>query len=332
MIITGWDIGGAHIKVAKINFEKNKIITKQIYSPVWKNINNLYKSIKKVNQKIGHCNYHSITMTAELSDIFLNRKKGTAHIVNLCSKIFGKKKIYFYNKKKFLKKKEALNYSKSLSSLNWHASANLISNYLSNCILVDIGSTTTDIITIKNNKVNTKGKSDCQRLKSKELLYIGVLRTPLFAIERKKNLIFENFSDLSDIYRILKKIPKKFDTTPTNDNKGKDKHSSARRVARVFGDDYKKKKFSKWKNFSIKIKKKQEKILKENINNIKKKNFSKNVPVIGAGIGEFLLKKIYKNKNYSSFYKKINYLKKNTINCEAAISSAILLNNFLKEK
>ena len=52
MKIIGWDIGGAHIKAAKIDFKKKSLKTKQIYSPVWKNINNLKKSISYIKKKI----------------------------------------------------------------------------------------------------------------------------------------------------------------------------------------------------------------------------------------------------------------------------------------
>ena len=99
MKIIGWDIGGAHIKAVKIDFEKKKSETKQIYSPIWKNTNNLKKSIKLIKKKFGKCNYHAITMTAELSDIFLERSDGVKYIINLSSKILGDKKIFFIVKK-----------------------------------------------------------------------------------------------------------------------------------------------------------------------------------------------------------------------------------------
>jgi len=70
--------------------------------------------------------------------------------------------------------------------MNWHATASFISNFFPNCILVDIGSTTTDIIPIKNKEIISKGVSDYQRLKSNELVYLGVLRTPIQAVEKKK--------------------------------------------------------------------------------------------------------------------------------------------------
>ncbi len=59
--------------------------------------------------------------------------------------------------------------------------------------------------------------------------------------------------------------------------------------------------FLKWKKIAFKIEKKQKEILKKNINKIKNRNFSKEIPILGAGIGEFLLKNIFKKKNYFSF-------------------------------
>ena len=333
MKIIGWDIGGAHIKAAKIDFKKKESETKQIYSPIWKNTNNLKKSIKLIKKKLGKCNYHAITMSAELSDIFLERSDGVKYIINLSSKILGDKKIFFYSKKSFIRKEIALKNTSVLNSMNWHATANCISNFFPNCILVDVGSTTTDIIPIKNQKIISKGSNDHQRLGSNELIYLGVLRSPIHAVERKKNLIYENFANLSDVYRVLNKIPIKFDLSPTQDNKSKNKHDSARRIARIYGKDYKKTHFLKWKETASQIEKKQEKILKKSINKIKKRNFSKEIPIIGAGVGEFLLKNIFKRKNYFSFYSKINHIKKsNAINCEAAVSAAIILNSFLERK
>ena len=270
MKIIGWDIGGAHIKAAKIDFKKKESETKQIYSPIWKNTNNLKKSIKLIKKKLGKCNYHAITMSAELSDIFLERSDGVKYIINLSSKILGDKKIFFYSKKSFIRKEIALKNTSVLNSMNWHATANCISNFFPNCILVDVGSTTTDIIPIKNQKIISKGSNDHQRLGSNELIYLGVLRSPIHAVERKKNLIYENFANLSDVYRVLNKIPIKFDLSPTQDNKSKNKHDSARRIARIFGKDYKKTHFLKWKETASQIEKKQEKILKKSINKIKK--------------------------------------------------------------
>jgi probable H4MPT-linked C1 transfer pathway protein len=273
-------------------------------------------------------------MTAELSDIFENRNKGTKKVINTLCKILPEKKTFFYsNKKHFFKKKEAMEKTNNINSMNWHATANFISNFYPNCILVDVGSSTTDIIPIKKKCIIAKGNDDYKRLLHRELVYIGVIRTPINAIEKEKKLIYENFANLGDVYRILNKLPKKMDLVPSQDKKSKNKNDSARRIARIFGKDYKKNDFNKWKKVALQIEKKQKKILKENINKIKKRNFSNSVPIIGAGIGEFLIKNIYHKNNYFSFYSKLRNIKKiNAINCESAISVAKLLNSFLESK
>ncbi len=271
-------------------------------------------------------------MTAELSDIFSNRSIGTKHIINLTSKLLIKKKVFFYNyKKNFFNKKDAIKKTPLINSMNWHASANFISKYVSNCLLIDIGSTTTDIIPIKNGKIISKGTNDSKRLKNNELLYIGSLRTPINAIEKRKNIIYENFSNIADVYRILGKLPRKLDQIPTEDNKKKDKHSSARRLARIYGKDYKKKELKKWKKVSSLLEKKQKIILKKKINKIKKRFFNKEINIIGAGLGRFLIKDLFK-KNYIDFETKIKFLKKKIINLEAALSVVFLLHDFLKKK
>ena len=333
MKIIGWDIGGAHIKAVKIDLQKKTSKTEQIYSPIWKNINNLKKSIKLIKNKLGKTNYHAITMTAELSDIFSDRVNGVKYIVKLSSKILGEKNIFFYSKKNFLKKKLAIKKTFELNSMNWHATASFISNSFPNCILIDIGSTTTDIIPIKNKRIISKSVNDYQRLKSNELIYLGVLRTPIQAIKKKQNLINENFANLSDVYRILNKIPSSIDLFPTLDNKTKNKHDSARRIARIFGQDYEKKHFLKWKKTAHKIEREHLKILNMTIKKIEKKKKLNKVPIIGAGIGEFLVKKVSKQKEYYSFCSTLNYKKKNQfINCESAISVAMLLHNFLERR
>ena len=61
------------------------------------------------------------------------------------------------------------------------ASSLLLGKDYRDSIFVDIGSTTTDIIPIKNGKP-LAGKTDFKRLKNGELVYSGALRTNIAAI------------------------------------------------------------------------------------------------------------------------------------------------------
>ena len=192
---------------------------------------------------------------------------------------------------------------------------------------------------IKNGKIVAKSYKDSARLANNELVYFGVIRTPITSItkylkykKKKQRLIHENFSNLGDVYRLLGKLPKKFDLSPTCDNKAKSKEASARRIARIFGKDYNDANLNVWKDIASKIEKKQKKEIKILIKKVEEKVFKKKIPIIGLGSGEFLLKEIFsKKRNYKSFYKifKKNKKRKKIENCEAAISTAYLLHNTL---
>ncbi len=335
MKIVGWDIGGANLKASIINFKNYKIKSNQIYCPIWLNIDNLRKSIISIKNNFGNCDYHAVTMTAELVDIFKNKKKGVKKIIELFCKIFPEKKVFFYSiNENFLKRKDAILNTDNISSMNWHASASFISKYIKNCILVDIGSSTTDIVPIKNKKIVVKGFNDSERLSNGELIYSGVLRTPITSIvknlhlkKKKHILIQENFADIADVYRILNKLPKNMDLISTQDKKPKNPVASARRIARLLAKDYKDEKFKDWKKISIEIENTQKKIFRNAIEKIKKKFFKKNIPIIGLGVGSFLIKEIYNNKNYFPFNKILkNFItNKKLLNCETAVSVAFLL-------
>ena len=335
MKIVGWDIGGANLKASIINFKNYKIKSNQIYCPIWLNIENLRKSIICIKNNFGHCDYHAVTMTAELVDVFKNKKIGVKKIIELFCKIFPEKKVFFYSKNaNFLKRKDAILNHDNVSSMNWHASATFISKHIKNCMLVDIGSSTTDIVPIKNKEIIVKGFNDSERLSNGELIYFGVLRTPITSVvkkihfKRKKQiLIQENFADIADVYRVLNKLPKNMDVISTQDKKPKNPVASARRIARLLAKDYEDEKFKEWKKISIEIESAQKKIILNAIQKIKKKIFKNSVPIIGLGVGSFLIKEIYNNKNYFPFNKTLKNFttNKKLLNCETAVSVAFLL-------
>ena len=66
------------------------------------------------------------------------------------------------------------------SSANWHASAALIARYCREALLIDMGSTTTDIIPIVAGAVAARGYTDAERLATRELAYGGLVRSLAF--------------------------------------------------------------------------------------------------------------------------------------------------------
>ena len=81
----GWDIGGAHLKVANINSDGKIMFVEQHATPLWKGLATLEKAFISIIEKISIKNkLHSLTMTAELTDIFRDRKEGVNSIINIC--------------------------------------------------------------------------------------------------------------------------------------------------------------------------------------------------------------------------------------------------------
>src|SRR6185437_7787389 len=60
----------------------------------------------------------------------------------------------------------------------------LVARTHADALLVDVGSTTTDIVPIAGGRVVAAGRTDPARLRSGELVYTGVLRTPVCAVIR----------------------------------------------------------------------------------------------------------------------------------------------------
>src|SRR5207247_2049112 len=60
--------------------------------------------------------------------------------------------------------------------------ARLVARRFPDCILIDVGSTTTDIVPIVGGVPAALGRTDPERLREQELVYTGALRTPAEAI------------------------------------------------------------------------------------------------------------------------------------------------------
>ncbi len=299
----GIDVGGAHIKI--VGLDKNGIICYVAYKncPLWKNIKNLKNQIKFINKLSKNKDITcGITMTGELCDLFKDRISGAKIIFEECLNIHFKKLFYTNSDKAF--KKKNLNFEEVIS-MNWHATGRFLEKILDNAVIVDFGSTTTDFICIKKNKLVNKGLDDFSRINNSELLYTGLTRTPIFGIlntliykKKKYQIIPEFFSNMSDVYRIKKKIIKNFDLDEVADKTGKSTNASLRRISRSFGFDYNNEKKKLLKSLVEILSKEQLNKISNNIDILFKKfKFKKSTPIILCGIGQHVIYDFLKTKN-----------------------------------
>ena len=277
----GIDIGGANIKVYRGENGKAEIH----YFPMWLEWENLEGFLRdlKLRGKTG------VVITAELADSFSSREEGIRYISSISERVFDE--VFFIDLDGNPKKE--IDIPLNFSASNWVASVRFLSEKFKTFIFADMGSTTTDVIPVVERKIMA-GKTDYERLKNKELLYFGMLRTPSFYLI-PDNCSSEFFSITADAMRILGIIDEKSYTCDTPDGRGKGVGECYQRLARQFcsdreelGDD-----FLKEKAFEIKneIVRRVSEVFEE-----KKRDYEIDV-VVGCGIGETVLEESAEKSN-----------------------------------
>jgi len=307
--VIGWDIGGANVKAAAF---ENQTITQvdQISCPLWKGVEELLFCINGISHNFCqdgglHGFHHAITMTGELVDHFDDRMQGVTTIINtMSSKLNADQNTsnvqYFAGNNGFLEAQQAATNYRDVASANWLASVNYAASKIPNALFIDIGSTTTDIVAIRDHVADNTGFTDEQRLIEKELVYCGVIRTPVFAIsqfaqleDRRIPVINEYFSNTADVYRLTGELPLHADISDTLDGRAKDLASSAVRLARMFANDAKEEQLENWKEVAMQIRNSQIQVIKDACRHqIMKKGVALSTPIIGAGVGRFLVKQL----------------------------------------
>jgi (4-(4-[2-(gamma-L-glutamylamino)ethyl]phenoxymethyl)furan-2-yl)methanamine synthase len=187
---------------------------------------------------------HAVTMTGELSDVFANRAEGVAYLVAMMCHATGESTLFYGGRAGFLDADAAIERQGDVASANWHASATFAARHYPDALLIDIGTTTTDLIPLKGGAVAAQGYTDGERLTEGELVYAGVVRTPVMAIaqdapfrDRTQRIAAERFATMADVFRLTGDLPGDADPYPPADLRGKSFEESAARLARMLGRD-----------------------------------------------------------------------------------------------
>jgi probable H4MPT-linked C1 transfer pathway protein len=301
--VLGWDLGGAHTKAALIGGNDCVESVQQIACPLWQGLDHLDSGITSVMENIGKDSglTHAITMTGELVDLFPDRDTGVKALIDTMERRFPHTPLTIYaGSAGFLKPETAIEHTHQVASANWLASASWVANRLPEGLLLDVGSTTTDLIPFADKQVLTGDASDHQRLISQGLIYTGVVRTPLMAITNKVPfagewvyLMAEHFATSADIYRLNGDLPEAADLLPSADNGEKSIAGSARRLARMLGLDADATDLDGWRKVSQYISEQQLRVLCDACERIlSRPGLSASAPLVGAGVGRFLVARI----------------------------------------
>ncbi len=242
-VCAGWDIGGSHLKLALCDREGKGLAAWQLPLPIWQGLEHLQTALEQAWRLLpGQKLTHALTLTAELSDIFPDRDTGVRCLLEHLERRFDRPKVY--SLRGFLEAREARERPDQVASANWHATLGYAARSISSGVLLDIGGTTTDILPFADGEGLHQGEHDAQRMLSGELVYSGVIRTPVAAIAKRLPLnggwapvAAESFAHMADIYRLSGELPREADVLRTSDGADAGGKASARRLARLCGQD-----------------------------------------------------------------------------------------------
>jgi len=275
---------------------------------------------------------HAVTMTGEMVDLFESREDGVIRLVRHLRQRLGSELRLFCASGEWVDSAAAPERWQDLASANWAATARLVARRLAEtplegitgvgaheqavgpaaasvaavepdatrALLVDIGSTTTDFIALANGRVHAAGLGDAERLRSGELLYQGVVRTPLCALAQKiefaghrYNVMNEWFATTADVYRLTGELASDHDQHPAADGGAKSIEGSCRRIARMIGHDAQDASLEEWTSLAREWKRLQLSLLESGLQGVQQAGLSapgRSMPLIGAGCGNFLVR------------------------------------------
>jgi probable H4MPT-linked C1 transfer pathway protein len=293
--IAGWDLGGANLKLALI--ESGVLVhAVLIPCPIRQDPSKFDAALGEALPLCPPTARHVVTMTGELSDVFPNRAQGVAYLVGMMREATHGEARFYGGTLGFLDCISAVERSSDVASANWHASATLLAEFFPDALFVDIGTTTTDLVTLKGGAVAARGVTDGERLTLGELVYTGVVRTPVMAVAREapfdgrmQRIAAERFATMGDVWRLLGELPRDADPYPTPDLKGKTMQESAARIARMLGRDTGEAGLLAWIDVARHFAECQRaEVEAAALRLLAREQIAADAPVIGAGCGRFL--------------------------------------------
>jgi len=273
----GWDIGGVHLKVACLRSggaSGPRLVRRQEAFEIWRAPGRLAERMSGLLRDLlaeatagpgGPTTpvRHAVTMTAELSDVFPDRRAGVRAILAACAEALGTAEdaagpiLILGTGGELVPLAEAGEALHRVAAANWAASARLAARLVAASagpatagaglggpagqgLLIDVGSTTTDVIPLQDGRADPEGRTDLERLLSGELIYTGLLRTPPSALADRVpfgdgwcRVAPEAFTNMGDVYILLGRIGPGQYTVPAPDGRGHSREECAARLARL---------------------------------------------------------------------------------------------------
>ncbi len=299
--VIGWDVGGAHVKASLFHEGAVRDVA-QWPAPLWQGLSHLDAAVEAARGRWPALDRasHGVTMTAEMTDLFPDREAGVLGLVDRLASRLGPGVRFFAGDADWPTAAEAGGRWRDIASANWLATARGVAAARRDALLVDIGSTTTDLIPVRDGEPQPQGRSDATRLASGELVYLGVVRSPLCALARQiafdgieRNVMNEWFATTADVFRVTGELDPAHDQQPTADGGDKSLDASRRRLARMIGMDARDAEPPAWREFAATWRAAMlDEIGRHLLRVARTAQLPPDAPVVGAGCGAFLAREL----------------------------------------
>ncbi|HTO80021.1 MAG TPA: hydantoinase/oxoprolinase family protein [Methylocystis sp.] len=328
--ILGWDIGGAHLKAARVE-DGVVVAAAQIACAPHQGLAELEAALRSMRERMGSAERHAVTMTAELSDAFADRRRGVVSIAAIFSHELAEPAVFYAGAKGFVEKRDVADAAPAIASANWRAPAEYLARRLDHAafernlsnadnvidskslerasrekpvstfshraleaaLLIDMGSTTTDLTLLRDGVVAAQGQDDASRLALGELVYTGLLRgDPAAGLSlapvdgRWTGLVGERFASMADVRRLTGDLSPDIDALPTADGRSKSFEDTRARLARLVGRDAESGTLEQWDALAQFFARAQMRRIEDAIALLASREpAALAAPIVGAGIG-----------------------------------------------
>lgn len=181
--VIGLDVGGANTKAVWRNGGERRTVSRPFQ--VWRDREALAAVLREVVAGVAPEPVEAValTTTAELSDAFRTKREGVGFVLDAAEAAFGGPLLLaFTTAGEVVPFPEARARANEVAAANWMASALAVAALYPDALMLDVGSTTVDVVPIAAGRVAATGRTDLDRLLAGELVYTGALRTNLAAI------------------------------------------------------------------------------------------------------------------------------------------------------
>jgi (4-(4-[2-(gamma-L-glutamylamino)ethyl]phenoxymethyl)furan-2-yl)methanamine synthase len=302
--VLGLDIGGANLKAATSDRR-----ARSVPFALWKHPDRLPAALAELAADFADCDEIAVTMTGELCDCFETKRDGVNCILNAVRNVSRSRPVWVWGTDGTWRHTEdAKNDYLTVAAANWHATATFVgSRYVPTAagLLIDIGSTTTDIIPIVDWKPAATGRTDPERLNSLELVYTGVGRTPVAAL-LGTGVAAELFATSLDAYLLLGQVAESPEFTDTADGRpATATHAHARLSRMLCGDPVITDRVAT-ADLAARIADRQLELVRYAVRSVavatfvrmKRRSSNAKLSVVVAGAGEFVARKVISESTY----------------------------------